>query len=156
MVDHLASVFSATPLDTHYAPDVEQRIWHKVLFNAGMNATSALSRATPGAIGESDGAKEMVRSVIREGAAVAAACGINVDVDAIYATVDMACKDHADHVPSMLQDLTQCRRTEVEAINGALVARGREHGIATPLNEMLRALVLLAERANDRTSSAQD
>jgi 2-dehydropantoate 2-reductase len=48
--------------------------------------------------------------------------------------------------PSMLQDLEAGRATEVDFINGGVAARGRAHGIATPLNERAVALVHAIER----------
>ena len=42
---------------------------------------------------------------------------------------------------SMLQDVMKGRRTEIDAINGTIVQLGREHGVATPVNETVVALV---------------
>jgi 2-dehydropantoate 2-reductase len=41
----------------------------------------------------------------------------------------------------MADDLAQGRRTEIDALCGAVVRLGREHGVATPLNERLTSLV---------------
>ncbi|HYF79958.1 MAG TPA: ketopantoate reductase C-terminal domain-containing protein, partial [Symbiobacteriaceae bacterium] len=42
---------------------------------------------------------------------------------------------------SMLQDVERGRRTEVDAINGAVAERGRDLGVPTPINETLADLV---------------
>ncbi|HWI51942.1 MAG TPA: ketopantoate reductase C-terminal domain-containing protein [Symbiobacteriaceae bacterium] len=42
---------------------------------------------------------------------------------------------------SMLQDVERGRRTEVDAINGEVAARGRQLGVPTPVNETLLQLV---------------
>ena len=42
---------------------------------------------------------------------------------------------------SMLQDLERGRRTEIEAINGVIAARGRARGVATPWNDLMLRLV---------------
>ena len=42
---------------------------------------------------------------------------------------------------SMLQDLEKCRDTEIDHINGLVCAAGRRHGFATPVNDLVVALV---------------
>jgi 2-dehydropantoate 2-reductase len=46
-----------------------------------------------------------------------------------------------EHESSMLQSLRAGRRTEMEALNGALARLGREHGLATPCNDLVAGLV---------------
>jgi 2-dehydropantoate 2-reductase len=46
-----------------------------------------------------------------------------------------------DHRSSMLQDLERGRRTEVDAINGAVWKRGEARGMVTTANEVLTRLV---------------
>jgi 2-dehydropantoate 2-reductase len=49
---------------------------------------------------------------------------------------------------SIAQDLLAQRRTEIEDLNGFVVRRGAVHGVATPVNQTLHALVGLAEAAS--------
>ena len=46
-----------------------------------------------------------------------------------------------NHKPSMLMDIENNRRTEVDAINGKFIDYGAQAGIETPYNNTLRALV---------------
>ena len=46
-----------------------------------------------------------------------------------------------DHKASMLQDVEARRQTEIDYLNGGIVRFGREHGVPTPLNEAILALV---------------
>ena len=41
----------------------------------------------------------------------------------------------------MLQDIEAHRPTEVDWLNGGISRFGREHGVPTPLNDAIRALV---------------
>ena len=45
----------------------------------------------------------------------------------------------------MLQDLTRGRTTEIDFINGAVVARGRIHDVATPYNSCIVDLIKFRE-----------
>jgi 2-dehydropantoate 2-reductase len=47
----------------------------------------------------------------------------------------------------MLQDVLARRATEVDALNGGVVRFGSEHGIPTPLNEAIAALIKGVERS---------
>lgn len=47
--------------------------------------------------------------------------------------------------PSLLQDVIKKRRTEVEFLNGEVVRRGKEVGVATPMNQALLDLTLKIE-----------
>ena len=51
---------------------------------------------------------------------------------------------------SMLQDVRNGRRTEIDAINGAVTRLGTELGVSTPLNRLLTVLVHNRERAAQR------
>jgi 2-dehydropantoate 2-reductase len=48
----------------------------------------------------------------------------------------------------MLQDVEAGRRTEIDVINGAVVRAAGEHGVDTPLNRTLVAMVKAYERAH--------
>jgi 2-dehydropantoate 2-reductase len=50
-------------------------------------------------------------------------------------------KNAGHHKPSMLVDVENGRRTEVDFINGKFVEYGRQAGIETPYNLMIRALL---------------
>jgi 2-dehydropantoate 2-reductase len=50
----------------------------------------------------------------------------------------------------MLQDLERGAKTEVDLINGAVVERGLEHGVPTPVNERVVELVHAMEKGERR------
>ena len=144
----IQAAFSSTPLDVQHDPDILQRVWEKVAFNAGMNAVCALCHATPGLIGDSKAATLLLRDVADEVARVALAENVCIDNESVYRTIRFACEHHRNHKPSMLQYLLSGKTTEVSALNGAVVARGKNAGIDTPVNSMLDAMVQLAERGH--------
>ncbi len=47
----------------------------------------------------------------------------------------------------MLQDVLTRRRTEIDVLNGGIVAAGREAGVPTPLNQAVAALIDGLERS---------
>ena len=55
--------------------------------------------------------------------------------------------DTARHESSMLQDLTAGKRTEIDALNGAVIRLAQEHGIAVPYNRAVYNLIRFLETA---------
>ena len=51
-----------------------------------------------------------------------------------------------EHRPSMGQDMVKGRRTEIEYLNGFVVAKGHEVGVATPANAALTDIVKRVEK----------
>ena len=88
-----------------------------------------------------------MRQVIDEIIAVAQALRIEIpSADALMqSAMDLGARI-ADAVSSTAQDIHRGRRTEIDSLNGYIARRGRELGIATPVNQTLHALVKLLEQ----------
>ncbi|MFK7859553.1 MAG: ketopantoate reductase family protein [Granulosicoccus sp.] len=152
--DAVAQAFEGCGISVRHDPDVKTRIWEKVAFNAGMNALCALTYGTPGTIGQLPDAGTLIRAVATEVADVASAEGVPVSLDAVFETIAYACENHGGHKASMLQDLQNGKRTEVDALNGAIVDLGQRQGVPTPLNATLATLVRLAELGDHSQTDA--
>jgi 2-dehydropantoate 2-reductase len=92
--------------------------------------------------------RRLVSGLVDEGKAVAGAQGIELDADP-EELIDHAAKREVayDHKASMLQDVDARRPTEVDYLNGGIVRFGEEHGVPTPLNAAIWALVKGLERS---------
>ena len=141
----VAATLTAGGLETVLDPKIHEVIWSKAIFNATMNPLCALTRRTPGFLGANPESRAAILSAVAEGIAAAHANGVMVEGQPIYDLTEVSMTDHADHEPSMLQDLHAGRRTEVDAINGAVVTAAKEAGLAAPVLETLWHLVKLEE-----------
>jgi 2-dehydropantoate 2-reductase len=141
----VADLLTQGGLPTHLEPDIQAAIWSKAIFNATMNTLCALTRRTPGFLGAQAESRALIRAMVLEGTAAAKAAGIAIDAQPILDLTEISVTDHADHEASMLQDVKAGRRTEVDAINGAIVRAAREAGVAVPVTETLWRLVKLEE-----------
>ncbi|MGV8872566.1 MAG: ketopantoate reductase family protein [Rhodococcus sp. (in: high G+C Gram-positive bacteria)] len=113
--------------------DIRPAIWEKVAFNAALNTLSAVAGLTVGDIAASPECRAIVARVLDETISVATASGINLSRNRIEDAIANAYAHHGDHKTSMLTDRLAGRRTEVDFIGGAVVARGTELGLATPV-----------------------
>jgi len=142
---NLARTFSAAGMPTQATDRLWEMVWGKLVINAAMNATCALTGASGEAALHSAAAYALVGLVADETAAVAAALGIALPYPDAAARVRQHCQDVGPSKPSMLQDMERGRPTEIEAINGAIVREGLRLGIPTPLNQALLLLVKARE-----------
>lgn len=142
-MQRIAGVLSAAGLDCLADPQAQVAIWEKVAFNAAMNSVAAVTRLPVGPIADHPAGRALVSAIVAETLAVARARGLAVDADRVRRTLDMAFAEHRGHQPSMLQDVLAGRPTEIENINGAIVAYAAELGLDTPVTRTLRDLVRL-------------
>jgi 2-dehydropantoate 2-reductase len=147
-VEQLAEACTRAGLPTAAVADARGPQWRKVIFNAATNPVGALTGLTHGRVCEDRELRRLVSGLVDEGKAVAAAQRIVLDADP-EELIDHAARPEVayDHKASMLQDVEARRETEIDYLNGGIVRFGREHGVTTPLNEAILALVKGLERS---------
>jgi 2-dehydropantoate 2-reductase len=141
-IERLADACTRGGMPTAAVADARGAQWRKVIFNAATNPIGALTGLTHGRVCELPPLRRLVSALVDEGKAVAAAQGIVLDADPEELIDHAARPDLAyGHKASMLQDVEARRQTEVDYLNGGIVRFGREHGVPTPLNEAVVALI---------------
>jgi 2-dehydropantoate 2-reductase len=136
----LAEAMTAGGMNAKALPDARGAQWTKLIFNAATNPVGALTHLSHGRVCELPATRRLVSRLVAEGVAVAQALGIELDSDPDE-LVDHAAEVAYEHRSSMLQDVLAEQLTEVEAMNGGIVAFGHQQGIPTPLNEAITALI---------------
>jgi 2-dehydropantoate 2-reductase len=147
-VRELADACTRGGMPTHALEDARGAQWRKLIFNAASNAIAALTGFTHGQIAEFPATRELAWGVMAEGRAVSDAQGIELDMSPEELFDHAARKDVAyGHKPSMLQDVEAGRETEIDFLNGAIVAYGERYGVEAPLNRTLTQLIKGKEHA---------
>jgi 2-dehydropantoate 2-reductase len=147
-IERLAEACTRAGMPTKAVPDARGPQWRKLIFNAATNPIGALTGLTHGRVCEDPALRALVSALVDEGKAVASAQAIELDEDPEQ-LIDYAARPDVayDHKASMLQDVEAKRQTEIDFLNGGVVRFGREHGVPTPLNEAVTALVKGLERS---------
>jgi 2-dehydropantoate 2-reductase len=147
-VERLADACTRAGMPAAAVEDARGPQWRKVIFNAATNPIGALTGLTHGRVCERPDLRALVSGLVDEGKAAAAAQGVVLDGDP-EDLIDHAAKPEVayDHKASMLQDVEARRPTEIDFLNGGIARFGREHGVPTPLNEAIWALVKGVEAA---------
>ncbi len=147
-VERLADVCTRAGMPTRAVPDARGPQWRKLIFNAATNPIGALTGLTHGRVCEDPALRALVTALVDEGKAVASAQAISLDGDPEELIDHAARPDVAyDHKASMLQDVEARRPTEIDFLNGGVARFGRLHGVPTPLNDAVTALIKGVERS---------
>lgn len=148
------ALLTRSGFDARYSRDIDVAIWEKVAFNAALNALAAVTLQTNGGMDNAPG-RRIIAAMVDEAVATAHAAQVPVDRARIAASIDFALTQHRGHQASMLQDRIAGRASEIESINGAVVARAATLGIATPVTATMTDLVRLIElmREQDRAGT---
>lgn len=137
--------FAAAQVPVVISPDVIDALWRKLLVNCVYNAISAVSQLPYGRMAAVPEVRRVMTALMHEVVAVAQADGHALDVDAATQAVEAIATAMPAQLSSTAQDLARGKPTEIDHLNGFIVRRGAELGIATPVNQTLHALVRLAE-----------
>jgi 2-dehydropantoate 2-reductase len=148
LVDEAARLIVDSGLKARALPDLAPAQWSKLIFNATVNSVAALTGLPHDFhFAEVDGPEQLghlVRDLMDEGKAVAAAAGIELHEDPWEMNV-LATRRGSRHFPSMLEDVEAHRPTEVDHITGALVREAERLGVPVPLQAAVYRLVKAKE-----------
>lgn len=140
----VAQLFQAAGLPTEVSDNVQGHIWSKFVHNCAINPVSAVTGLRPFEIARTAAASALLDRLLDEILAVVAAANIKLPEDDPRELIHAHCRQRSNR-PSMLQHLESKRRTEIDALNGALVKRGQALGIASPFNEAIVMIVKALE-----------
>lgn len=144
----VAALIASSGLRAEGFDDLRPAQWSKLIFNATVNAVSALTGlAHDPHFAETEQLSDLgnlVRDLVDEGRVVAAAAGVELWEDPWEMNVLATQRGHR-HSPSMLEDVKAHRPTEVDLITGSLVREAHKVGVPVPLHTALYRLVKAKE-----------
>ena len=140
----LAQMFAAAGVPVEISDNVSGALWAKLILNCAYNALSAITQMPYGRLVQGSGVEEVMRDVVEECLAVAAAEGICIPGD-IHDAIRRIGRTMQGQLSSTAQDLARHKPSEIDHLNGHIVRRGEALGIATPANRVLHTLVRLLE-----------
>ena len=135
-----AQLFEATPLRVHLGNDFVTLAWRKLLINAVASPVTALTLQRQAVLRRPE-IQALCLVVLEEAIAVGRAEGAQLAADEAARTLETLFTFSGELGTSMYFDRLANRPLEHEALTGAIVAAGERHGIATPLNRALLALL---------------
>ena len=149
-VQNAISVFNRAGLNFHLSPDVRERIWKKLCLNASVSMVLSIPKLKCGDFINQPSSFELIKGLIYEIVAVANKEGVILKPEEAYEYVLTLGKQAPDHLPSPLMDVLNCRKTEIDCLNGAIVEKAKLYGIEVPYNTVIYHLVRIIENTYNK------
>ena len=139
------AIFERAGVACEVPVDMMRQLWWKFMVNVGINPLSAILRAPYGVFQECAEARLLMEESIEEVLPLARAEGVGLDDDDVATWQRILKGLDPTGKTSMLQDVEAGRETEVDIFCGAVSRLGRQHGLATPLNDAMGRMVRAIE-----------
>ena len=146
-VEAIGEALRRAGFETNVVANVDHALWQKLLHNAVVNTASAITGLTCREILADDELIAFMRDLCAEIIAVMRARGVPImDEEDPFRPIIGSLKALGKNRPSMWQDLSRGTRTEVDALNGAIVREAERLGLAVPHNKALVHFIHSRER----------
>ena len=144
-LEPVRALLEAAGIPAVVSPDIRKSLWEKLVLISAFAGLSALTGLTPNQLLARQPTRAIYTRIMEEAAAVARAADVDLAPD--LATQILAYLDAEGElgVASMAVDFQHRRRTEIEAINGAVVRHGQRLGVPTPVNETIYAALVVMD-----------
>ncbi len=137
----IARTFRNSGLPTVVRKEILGEVWAKAVVSACINPLTAILRVQNGQLMASRSVSRLASDLCDECERVARAHRVRLPGGSMVGKVRAVARSTAGNRSSMLQDIERSRQTEIGQINGKFVSLGLEHGIRTPLNLTMLAMV---------------
>ena len=146
----IANVFSQSGIPSEATDSIVKYIWGKILYNGALNALGSILEVQYGELLKRDATKILMREIVKEAFDVIEKEKVDLFWKEPQEYLEQLFRELIpatyDHFPSMLRDIQQKKRTEIDAINGAIVEKGKEFGLHLPVNQVITNLIKVKER----------
>jgi 2-dehydropantoate 2-reductase len=139
----IAAPLRAAGMVIEETPRIRDAIWAKLLLNLSSGPLAVLTQSPGTALAREPGCDTIAQALMAEGAVIAAAMGCTVPP----LPAQRFAGGGSPHLPSIAQDLLLGRPMEIDALHTVPLAMARAAGVATPVLDMLAALVRVRARA---------
>ena len=148
----IVDVIKKSKIPASYSPDVYKILWDKILYNCALNPLGAILECSYGELAENKHTQETMNNIIYEIFSVAKANKIKLNwdnpeeyIEYFYSKLIPPTKNH---YPSMYYDIKMGKKTEIDALNGAIVGLAKKVGLKAPTNETITNLIKFKEKKN--------
>ena len=139
-VEFTVEILSQAGFNTESTDAPGQTLWEKTAINAGINPITALINVPNGKLLEIPEARQLMRDLVVEAVKVSGTEGYRFSRSLVEVAED-TCRDTAENISSMLQDVRAGRRTEIDAITGQVLERATHAALPCPRTRVVYQLL---------------
>ena len=141
ILERIRSAFEPCGFDVRIHSDIQRLVWDKLMTNVSLSALSAILQCDMSFIAADGHAWSLCTALVDEALMVAEAQGLHFDRDAVLEKVRTTSLSNPGGYTSIMKDMQNGRRTEVDTISGAVVTAAHEHSLQVPRHEMIVSLI---------------
>jgi 2-dehydropantoate 2-reductase len=145
-LEKIAHAFNDAGIVTRMARRIMGRLWSKVIVYSAINPVSAILKVPNGCLTSKEESVALMKTLLDEGKGVADAIGIDLVCEDLYQLLLDTCRQSANNLSSMLQDILNDRLTEIDAQNGEICRYAALNGITVPTHTAMVQLIKLLEK----------
>lgn len=148
-IERLCRTINKGGIPCEKTAEIGKDLWAKMLYNCALNPLGAILGVPYGALGGQTTTKELMNEIVEEVFQVMMAAGYTTHWQGSQAFLDVfygkLVPDTAEHKSSMLQDIMAGKRTEIDALNGAVIKLADRRSLDVPHNRAVYNLVKFIE-----------
>jgi len=144
--NQIVQMFCKAGIETEASSHIHDLVWAKLFVNVGINALAAILGLKNGQLLDRPETLRLLETLVSEAVEVARKKGVRIEanpVERVKAVIEATRENRC----SMGQDLDRKQRTEIDAINGAVVREANRLGIPVPYNQMITDLIKVIEKS---------
>lgn len=145
-IEKVAAMLNTAGIETQVISDPMSQIWTKFVLNCAINPLTAITGLRSGEMYRTPEVDALQDRVIDEILMVVERKGVTLAEPDMRKKIKAHCRIRYNR-PSMMQHVEQGRRTEIDALNGALVREAKALGLSVPYNEAVVAVVKGVEKS---------
>jgi 2-dehydropantoate 2-reductase len=130
-------------------PDIGKDLWAKMLYNCALNPLGAILDVPYGVLAQNPYSRDLMNRIIEEVFAVMTATGFQTRWQSadgfLKVFYEKLVPDTAGHKSSTLQDIAAGKKTEIDALTGAVLALADKHRIEVPYCRAVYAIIKFVE-----------
>ena len=132
--------------------NIEKDLWAKMLYNCALNPLGAILDVPYGVLAEHESSRIIMKGIVEEVFKVIKAAGHETHwqspKDFLEVFYLKLVPDTAKHKSSTLQDILAKKKTEIDALNGAVIKLAEKHEVHVPYNSSVYNIVKFIEAKN--------
>lgn len=144
-IEKFAKLFDEAGIPTMPTREVMKYLWAKLLYNCALNALCTILDIPYGKLLGNEYTESLMKIIVQEAFEVARAKKIklfwNKPEEYIEVLFNKLIPSTATHFPSMLQDIKNNKKTEIDALNGVIVKYASELKIPVPINDCITKII---------------
>jgi len=148
-VEDLSESINNGDIPCRTTKEIGRDIWAKMLYNCALNPLGAILDVPYGTLAEHKFTRDIMNGIVEEAFDVMTKAGYETHWPSAEDFLDVFYRklvpDTAEHKSSTLQDIAAKKKTEIDALNGAVIKLAEKFAVAVPYNSVVCNMVKFIE-----------